>query len=123
MPVAASFNEAAFLASQNVQGKFQTGALVSSLTAWLSAIATAMNTPVGAGNPDSIAQRTVYNLITIGRDLLNSTTNSQFSANEVSIYLNRCCRAINSAALGGRISTGVGSQNLALLNSYNSIWP
>ncbi len=122
MPVAASFNEAAFLASQNVQGKFQAGTLITALTAWLSGVPGAMNTPAGAGNQSSIAQRTVYNLVPIGRDLLNTVTNSQFSANEVSIYLNRCCRAIESASLGGRISIGGGSQNTALLSLYNTVW-
>jgi hypothetical protein len=122
MTIAASQNEAAFFSSRNVQAKFRAGTLHASLTTWLSDIQKAMNTPVGAGNVDSIAQRTVYNLIPIGRDLLNSVTESQFSANEVSIYLNRCCRAAESAALGGRITTGAGSQNLALLAKYNATW-
>ena len=122
MPVAGSFNIAAFVASQNAQIQFQGGALQTALTAWLNGIPTAMNVG-GAGNPDSAAQRTVYNLIPIGRDLLNSVTNStldQFAANTVSVYLNRCCRAIANALSGGRISA---AQNVALLALYNATWP
>jgi hypothetical protein len=126
MPIATSTNEGAFFASQNVQGKFQAGTLATSLSAWLNGIAAAMNTPVGAGDVDSIAQRTVYNLIPIGRDLLNSVTNStldQFAANEVSIYLNRCCRAIQFAQANGRITA---TQAAALVSAagsqYNVIW-
>ena len=121
MTMAANTAEMKFLAGQNAQQKFQAGSLLASLDNWTTGIATAMNTPAGAGDVDSIAQRTVYNFIPIGRELLALSISNQDGANQIADYLFKCCAGIEAAVMSGRISA---AQNTALFNLYNllTVW-
>jgi hypothetical protein len=119
MSVAANFNEGAFKAGENVQGRFQAGTLIANLTAWIAGIASGMNTPAGAFDPASIAQRTVLNWIPVGNDLLQRIASNQASANEVANYVFKTCRAIQNATAQGRMSN---AQAAAMLVVYNAQW-
>lgn len=125
MPVA-SLEEAAAVASLKVQGQFEVPTLLRTpLTAWLAGIVTAMDTPVGKGNVQSIPQRTVYNQVPIGREILEGlptllANQNQQDSNIVGVYVYRSCKAARYALIGGRISA---AQGAAILAQFNSVFP
>ena len=118
MTMAATVPEMKFLAGQNAQQKFQAGTLLTALDSWTKGIATAMN--ANGGDVDSIAQRTVYNMIPIGREILASATLRQDSANKIADYLFKSSAAVEFALAGGRISS---AQATAIrVTAYNGAW-
>lgn len=121
MPAAANFGEAAAFASQNVQAILQTGGenLLTQLNLWLAAV------PAALSDPSSIAQRTVYNFVPVGKELADfipalEADQTQAHANAMSVFVYRSCKAILGALQGTppRISTAQGAD---LLASYNAI--
>lgn len=118
---ALDFQEAAGLASENLQVIFQSAgdSIKTKLDAWLAGIARVLT------DPASPAQRTVTDQIPVGLEVSAAIPNAkanqtQEHANVVSVYLWKTCKAIQLAGAGGRISS-VQVTNLLIL--YNATWP